>query len=70
LNNIANCFIVNLLIKQLFVVLSKLIDSAIGHKVVVLVGHHALVEEMRNPLSDVKLVLNAFFGTKLKNTIN
>lgn len=54
----------------MFVVLSKLIDSAIGHKVVVLVGHHALVEEMRNPLSDVKLVLNAFFGTKLKNTIN
>jgi hypothetical protein len=70
LHDVFDCLIVNLLVQQLLVVLGQLIDGTVSHQVVILVCHHALMKEMGNPLGDVKLILNALLGTKLKNTVN
>lgn len=61
MNYLFNGLFSDLLLKQLFVVHQELIYGLISHNVVLIGRDHALVEEVRDPLSNVKLILFVVF---------
>lgn len=52
------------------VVSEDFFDGVLGKEVVLVRRHHTLVEEMRNPLSHVKLVEVVVFNTVLQQTVD
>ena len=64
-HNVLYSRVVNSILEQGFVVVEQLRDGLLGVHSVVLVGLHALSEEMGDPLGDVELVLLVVLGTQL-----
>lgn len=60
---------IDLLIKQLLVVFKELLNSQISFEIVLFYGCHALVEKVRDPLSNIELVIFIILGAMLQQPV-
>jgi hypothetical protein len=66
LNNIFNSRLVDSIFQQCLIVVEQFRDCLLCVHSVVLVSLHALGEEVRDPLSNIQLILLVSFSTELK----
>lgn len=70
LDDVSDSLSVNLFVKKLLVVCQQFRYCKLSIHVVIFISHHALLEEMRNPLRNIKLVVLVVFGTQFQYSID